>query len=656
MHVRQPIGRAVAHLAVALVLPACAIRPPSQMAARVTMDPTMTSIPGHVSIRGLSALPADVGRLLVCLVDETTDVNEPSPSLGQSTDLAGMTQAARVMAEAQWTQLQQLVVGGNVLDAAAASDWARYAVLDLGVPDRSDFSVRFRHVPAGTRSWSVLGLLFDQQDNLVAFDRKAWADPLTGPSPALELRWNLPPGDGRFLIKGASPAWPQEALYLGLVDLAPRPHPGGTLEEGGTSVALSDPNDPLVRAVTAGLLRSGASPLRVQDLQRWRVKMFPGAGRNRLRLSWLKGAPSGEQRVFAAWKRKGGIYKVAVGTPDPATGELLLDGDEALLASDDPGDRSATHEHVFVSGGLSHPFVWIPRFEAWQLIQPAQCGPDHADKPVGAWVSAQPDAGIPEVDWAKETFGGFYVARYEASRQDGTPGDPSTGAGATAGTATALKIARWCVPWTGLSWEDAEATCRSFHPDAHLMREDEWTALTVWRMTRTAAALRGNNATLRDADDPDTVFLQDPTGPTGRALTGSGRSSNGAWPAGTDKTSHDDTVTGVMDLLGNVAEVSEGIRLASGRALTDGRDAGPFVVGYILSLATHPDLRKFGVPLTATFQNNDPAFSSAFYYGNGQRTIRGGAFGEAKRTLWDAALKDAVPDDGSIGFRPVVSF
>jgi len=51
------------------------------------------------------------------------------------------------------------------------------------------------------------------------------------------------------------------------------------------------------------------------------------------------------------------------------------------LAPDDSGPIDRHHRYVLQHDGTQNDFVWIPRFPAWQLIQPLATG--QADKPVG---------------------------------------------------------------------------------------------------------------------------------------------------------------------------------------------------------------------------------------------------------------------------------
>ncbi|MEB3188267.1 MAG: hypothetical protein VKP72_12605, partial [bacterium] len=208
----------------------------------------------------------------------------------------------------------------------------------------------------------------------------------------------------------------------------------------------------------------------------------------------------------------------ATPTPAASSGPIPQLGPPGKLAPDDPGSATLHRDYVVTKNGVSSTFVWVPVFQAYQLINPANCG--HAGQPEGVWVANQPSSGTRDVDWAVETFGGFYAGKYEASHVDAVPGDTSTGAGATEGASSVLKVAPFCMPWTNVNWDEAKEACRAYDPACHLMTDDEWTALAVWSMIR-GVTVHGNNSSGMDANDNGITFTGDPTS-WGRGLTGSG--------------------------------------------------------------------------------------------------------------------------------------
>ena len=211
--------------------------------------------------------------------------------------------------------------------------------------------------------------------------------------------------------------------------------------------------------------------------------------------------------------------------PTPSPTLISFGSDGRILG--DSGSVTQHHDFVVTKGGVASTFVWVPVFQAYQLINPSNCG--YADEPVGVWVASQPTSGTRDVDWAVETFGGFYAGKYEASHADATPGDASSGWGATEGSLGTLKVAPYVVPWA-VPLVVAKALCEEYDPACHLMTDDEWTALAVWSMIRDVMVY-GNNYYGEDFDDSIITFLRDPTSIYWRrGLTGSGRRSG--WEIG----------------------------------------------------------------------------------------------------------------------------
>ncbi|MBM3271110.1 MAG: hypothetical protein FJZ01_26055 [Candidatus Sericytochromatia bacterium] len=345
----------------------------------------------------------------------------------------------------------------------------------------------------------------------------------------------------------------------------------------------------------------------------------------------------------------------------------------ANLAPDDTGDPTRHHDYVVTKGGVQSTFVWIPVFTAYQLIVPANCGGSNTTKPVGYWVATQPSTGTENTDWAREQFGGFYAGKYEASRSDATPSDPTTGAGATAGSSGTLKVARYCVPWANMNWDNSAQACLAYDAHAHLMRDDEWTALAVWA-TIIGVTVYGNNAegssstfypVAKDVDSPDVRFVDDPTYSWGsatndRSLTGSATSS--LWAGNANLTTHTGTTAGVHDLNGNVWEWTETV----GAAVTSGNYVLadlilPIAVpsGGISALSTDPRLRRLGLAGATTGGNDylggDDLNKNTAVSG---KAIRGGDWPAGTGAgLWKIAIDNVRSNAWSAsGFRPALRY
>ncbi|MEB3204341.1 MAG: hypothetical protein VKP57_06535 [Candidatus Sericytochromatia bacterium] len=314
-----------------------------------------------------------------------------------------------------------------------------------------------------------------------------------------------------------------------------------------------------------------------------------------------------------------------VGQPSPEpTPPPLTPG---RLAPDDTGPADRHHLFQLRHDGTHSEFVWVPRFTAWQLIRPADCG--QPDKPVGYWVGTRPEQGESDLDWAEETFGGFYVAKYEASRLDGLQGSTGSGASATAGSSIVPKSQPMCVPWTMVDFDEAIAACQRLGPAGHLMRDEEWTACAVWSQIH-GITVRGNSGLGEDLEDPDLTFVADPTYPDGRVLTGSGRKVG--LTAGQDPTSHTGTTEGVVDLNGNVNEWTLDLGVDTQDRLT----YGSFILGtapgrgYVGLLETSATKRRLGLGIAA--QSGSPWFGNDYLerakVRQDIRCMRGGHWGE----------------------------
>jgi len=340
------------------------------------------------------------------------------------------------------------------------------------------------------------------------------------------------------------------------------------------------------------------------------------------------------------------------------------------LAPGDAGPIGAHHDHVVTRDGVSSTFVWIPVFQAYQLIRPEACG--YAGQPAGSWVEDQPSSGVREVDWAVETFGGFYAGKYEACRADAVPGTAIDGAGATQGSALELKVARSCMPWP-VTFDQALEACSDYDPACHLMADDEWTALAVWSMIR-GVTVYGNNLAGEDFDD-STIKFPDP--PINHPATLTGRGYSSSWRGSTNLTTHTGTTAGVYDLNGNMLEWTSTLGKASrsNRYTVNGVELDVSVPesGYIPALSTDPRLRRYGVPETTV--KDLPLYRAEHFLVFGRDyfrsdldeppdsleprlAVRGGWWGQTDYCgVWYLglyAVREA--DGGDIGFRPVLRY
>ncbi|MEB3185989.1 MAG: hypothetical protein VKP72_00965 [bacterium] len=288
----------------------------------------------------------------------------------------------------------------------------------------------------------------------------------------------------------------------------------------------------------------------------------------------------------------------------------------ALVEGMHPGDRGDPHAHhafsIVIQGALC-TFVWVPVFEAYQIIRPAHCGRALARRPRGAWVARRPPAGLEDVDWAHEVFGGFYVARTLASRQPSSlavshaPGPQAYGL---------LQVVPGGLPWVEVTWEEAVEICHHADPACHLLKDDEYTALAVWAM------MHGHM---------DPLFRLGPASHTGNAsgvlLPPPGMAE---WTA---------SLVGDRRQWGGVP------------AGLDADGSGPRA-GFIAALSTDPARRRYGIP-DAT-QETRGGFGSGRLEPPGRDPVAGVRGGSG---LWGLSLTHHREGrHAGVGFRPVLQY
>ncbi len=326
----------------------------------------------------------------------------------------------------------------------------------------------------------------------------------------------------------------------------------------------------------------------------------------------------------------------------------------AHMAPFDAGSETALHDISLVSvDGGTCAFTWIPRFDAFQLANAANCGSTSrfgtidSVRPNGYWVTSQPSAGTSGSDYVKVSFGGFYAGKYEVSRKDATT--------SSQGTSTVASVRQFVAPWTNISFDSAAEVCGFIDPHASLMGDQEWTALAVYAMINNIDVRGNNNGSGGDVNGGVTTLDETSQAGTLRSQTGSGGTI----------TSHTGTTYGVYDLNGNVSEWTRDVNRTPGGTWSVGEfgfaPSVPTTTDFVVSLQTVASLRLFGVPIVGA--------SGIGEFGNDKlvgitgpsptRVHRGGMyFDGADAGLWyvnvSKANNDATLD--YVGFRPMLKF
>ncbi|MNX44733.1 hypothetical protein D3C86_752300 [compost metagenome] len=353
--------------------------------------------------------------------------------------------------------------------------------------------------------------------------------------------------------------------------------------------------------------------------------------------------PLGAHSATSVAARALEVSNLLAANVDPVGHQKITPGN---LAPDDMGNSLVHHDYVKVVGGGPSVFVWVPAFTAYQLLTP------YDGKPEGYWVKARPP-GIAGVNWAQERFGGFYSGKYEAARSDAS----NTGAGIS----NTLKVAQGVVPWVSVDWDEASRRCREYDSNAHLMQDDEWTALAVWSILHNPDPVYGNNDYGKDANMPSITFVDDPShAGMERTLTGTG--THPSWTNGKNLTTHTGRTDGVYDLNGNIWEWTASVGTDNGLYQIDDIKTSALIPAgsYINGLSTHPLLRRYGVPSSTSGipraeLGNDFLWTSSL---SSAKSLRGGRWHDATLSgVWAQTFQySRWSGNTAVGFRPALRY
>lgn len=115
-------------------------------------------------------------------------------------------------------------------------------------------------------------------------------------------------------------------------------------------------------------------------------------------------------------------------------------------------------------------------------------------------------------------------------------------------------------PKVYIDFDTAKAACQNKGTGWHLMSAWEWAAIALWCL-KNGFQPRGNTNWRRSHEQTYEVGAPTDGGTPGSA-TGEGRTMCGSGPA---SWRHDNTYQGISDLVGNVAEWNDGLKLIDGR-------------------------------------------------------------------------------------------
>jgi hypothetical protein len=110
-------------------------------------------------------------------------------------------------------------------------------------------------------------------------------------------------------------------------------------------------------------------------------------------------------------------------------------------------------------------------------------------------------------------------------------------------------------PKTNINFDAARAACLAAGPGFHMLTNWEWAVVVIWMIKNGYSDTRGNTSYGKSHNNPDEAGI--PSGDGGKILTGSGP----------DTWRHDCSPYGIADLIGNVWEWVDGLKLAEGRVV-----------------------------------------------------------------------------------------
>lgn len=119
-------------------------------------------------------------------------------------------------------------------------------------------------------------------------------------------------------------------------------------------------------------------------------------------------------------------------------------------------------------------------------------------------------------------------------------------------------------PATGIDFDDSRAACENKGPGWHMMNRHEWAAIALWCMAN-GFEPRGNTDYGRAHDAHHEIGVKtDGTSSPGVDSSGQNRTYTGSGPA---SWRHNNGIAGIADLVGNVREWTDQLKIDDGRII-----------------------------------------------------------------------------------------